>query len=132
MRKSSRTKKNPPSKKSSSQNTSSVDERFTPVVNALTMNRDVSIGKMFGAVGLMCNGKVFAMTYKGKFVAKLPKERVTELIEKKGGAHFDPGHGKLMKEWVALNTHANIWIELANEAREYVNVSNKQKQIIRD
>jgi len=33
---------------------------------------------------------------------KLPRERVDELVEPGAGHRFDPGHGRLMKEWVAL------------------------------
>jgi hypothetical protein len=32
---------------------------------------------------------------------KLPRERVDELVEAGAGHRFDPGHGRLMKEWVA-------------------------------
>ena len=37
---------------------------------------------------------------KGQFVAKLPRERVDELVRLGQGEHFDPGHGRKMKEWV--------------------------------
>jgi hypothetical protein len=32
----------------------------------------------------------------------------------------DPGHGRLMKEWVALDGEASSWVELAQEARRFV------------
>lgn len=35
-------------------------------------------------------------------MAKLPKARVDALVRGAKGKHFDPGHGRLMKEWVAL------------------------------
>ena len=59
-------------------------------------------GRMFGSVGLKSGGKVFAMVVKGELVVKLPAERVSELLASGEGRAFDPGHGRLMKEWVAL------------------------------
>lgn len=75
---------------------------------------------MFGSVGLKVNGKVFAMLVKGKFVAKLPKDCVDQLVASRTGEYFDPGHGKLMKEWVALTGAVDQWVHLANEARRFV------------
>jgi len=57
---------------------------------------------MISAVGLKTDGKVFAMTVKGELVVKLPAERVDELIAEGAGSRFDPGHGRLMREWVCL------------------------------
>jgi hypothetical protein len=52
---------------------------------------------------------------------KLPKERVDELIADGTGTHFDPGHGRLMKEWVAAPpTTQEQWMHLAGEARAFV------------
>ncbi len=39
---------------------------------------------------------------KGELVIKLPGARVDELIEAGLGRRFDPGHGRLMREWVSL------------------------------
>ncbi len=57
---------------------------------------------------------------KGKFVAKLPKDRVDELVRLGKGEYFDPGHGRLMKEWVVLGSATASWAELAREARRFV------------
>jgi hypothetical protein len=57
-------------------------------------------------MGLKVDGKIFAMHSKGKFVAKLPKDRVDELVRAGKGEYFDPGHGRLMKEWVSLHGQA--------------------------
>lgn len=38
------------------------------------------------------------MLVKSNLVAKLPKQRVEALIEAQLGEHFDPGHGRVMKE----------------------------------
>jgi hypothetical protein len=69
---------------------------------------------------LKVNGKVFAMLVKGKFVAKLPKERVDQLVASRIGEYFDPGHGKLMKEWVSIAGAEDQWVNLSKEARRFV------------
>ena len=52
--------------------------------------------------------------------AKPPKERVDELVRAGQGKYFDPGHGRLMKEWVAVGRGAADWVALAREARVFV------------
>jgi hypothetical protein len=66
------------------------------------------------------NGKVFAMVVKERFVAKLPESRVDELVDAGRGEHFDPGHGKPMKEWVSVPSGKTSWLELAREAHRFV------------
>lgn len=107
-------------KKTASNAPAEDDPKFMPVIVALAGDKQVSRGRMFGSVGLKVNGKVFAMLVKGKFVAKLPKERVAELVASGTGEYFDPGHGKLMKEWVALMGAQGQWADLAKEARRFV------------
>ena len=52
---------------------------------------------------------------------KLPRQRVDELIASGTGKRFDPGHGRLMKEWVTIATsHSRDWGTLAEEARQFV------------
>jgi len=99
-----------------------VDPRFGPVVAAFKKERDVTYGgKGFGSSGLKVNGKLFAMiSSKGKFVAKLPKARVTELVEQGKGEYFDPGHGRLMKEWISLDAAPSSWVTFAKEALRFV------------
>ena len=96
-----------------------VDPRFAPVVDAFARDRQVSYGgKGFGSNALKLNGKIFAMmSSKGKFVVKLPKDRVDELVRLGVGRYFDPGHGRLMKEWLAVDVGTGSWVELAREAR---------------
>jgi hypothetical protein len=78
-------------------------------------------GTGFGASGLKTGGKLFAMLVKGELVVKLPKQRVDELIESGTGTRFDPGHGRVMKEWVSIAPgRAGEWDALAGEAREFV------------
>ncbi len=94
---------------------------FAPIVAAFARGRTVSRGKAWGADNavLTVNGKIFAMWVKGKFVAKLPRERVDELV-RTGGEYFDRGQGKPLKEWVALRGGQARWIELAKEAQRFV------------
>ena len=51
---------------------------------------------------------------------KLPKERVEELIRSGDCLPYNPGNGKIMKEWVIIpEEYANKWIEYASEAKTY-------------
>ncbi len=48
---------------------------------------------------------------KGKFVVKLPRQRVDALVATGEGERFDPGHGRLMKEWIAFDATSEIeWL----------------------
>ena len=75
----------------------------------------------FGASAWRVDGKIFAMLSNGRLVVKLPARRVEELIETGTGERFDPGHGRLMREWVTLATsHGPQWPSVAAEARRFV------------
>jgi hypothetical protein len=76
--------------------------------------------RAFGAGALKVNGKIFAMPVRGTLVVKLPRARVAALVQSGAGEYFDPGHGRLMREWVSLRGHERDWIELAREARDFV------------
>jgi hypothetical protein len=69
---------------------------------------------------LSVNGKIFAMLVKGKLVVKLPKQRVDELVEARVGTYFDPGHGRLMKQWISIGQGRVPWVELAKDAYAFV------------
>ena len=101
--------------------TSDIDPSFMPVVAAFADDPHVSRGKMFGSRSVLSvNGKVFAMLVKGRFVTKLPKEKVDGLVSSGRGEYFDPGPGRLMKEWVAIEARTGAWVELAREAYRFV------------
>jgi hypothetical protein len=77
--------------------------------------------RKFGDAGLKVGGKIFAMISKGQLVLKLPRERVEELVASAKGKRFDPGHGRLMKEWVTISPRDGArWEELAEEALQFV------------
>jgi TfoX/Sxy family transcriptional regulator of competence genes len=95
---------------------------FEPVVAAFAGDREVGLGKMFSSNAVLnVNGKIFAMQVKGKLVVKLPKQRVDELVAKGKGEYFDPGHGRLMKEWASVDAPESEWVGLAKEAYRFVN-----------
>jgi hypothetical protein len=101
------------------------DELFEKLVRRFSSDPAVtppSGGKGFGASGLKVDGKIFAMVSRdGDLVVKLPGERVDELISSGTGTRFDPGHGRLMKEWVSVSpSHSRSWPTLAEEARDFV------------
>jgi hypothetical protein len=97
------------------------ETRFALVVNAFAADRQVSppgTGKGFGSGALKVNGKIFAMiSSKGEFVVKLSEERVNELVAAGEGSRFDPGRGRVMKEWLVV-TADHKWLPLAKEARK--------------
>jgi hypothetical protein len=76
--------------------------------------------RAFGAGALKVGGKIFAMPAGGTLVLKLPAARVNALVAEGRGKHFDPGHGRIMKEWIALEGNEASWLELAREAQAFV------------
>jgi hypothetical protein len=82
----------------------------------------VTSGTGFGrSDGLRISGKIFAMLVRGELVVKLPRDRVEDLTASGVGHQFDPGHGRLMKEWVSITPSASPrWRGLVEEARAFV------------
>ena len=121
-------RKAPSKTKSATPIPGSVDTSFASVIKAFSKDKQVGLGGRFGSISLNLNGKVFAMFVKGKFVAKLPKERVAELVATAEVEHFQLGPGRIMKEWVALEGNQKLWIGLAKEARDFVGKSARKKK----
>ena len=105
------------------------EARFAIIVEELLGNPGVTppadgarAKKGFGSSGLKVHDKIFAMLVRGKLVVKLPKSRVDALVASNEGERFDPRHdGRLMKEWVVLETASDEkWLALAREAMEFV------------
>ena len=97
-------------------------DRFQSIVRRYADTPEVSMGKMFGSTGLKVHGKVFAMLVKDKLVVKLPKARVEELIALERGLLFNPGHGRLMKEWISVESSDDEkeWDQLVAAALTFV------------
>ena len=99
-----------------------VQELFDDVAERLLREDDaVEQTRMMGSDGLKTAGKFFAMVSRGELVVKLPRERVDELVEAGAGHRFDPGHGRLMKEWIALRpADEEECVGYVTEARRFV------------
>ena len=97
------------------------DPRLSAIVDAYLADRTSGQRKKFGSNALKVDGKIFAMlSSKGTLVVKLPKARVDAIVAARGGEYFDPGHGRLMKEWLAVASAGLSWIDLAKEAHDFV------------
>ena len=53
-------------------------------------------------------------------MAKLPRDRVEALVARKAGKPFEPGPGRVMKEWIEVDGRPAAWLELAREAYRFV------------
>ncbi len=97
------------------------DELFDSIIQAFARDPRVTKSKMFGSPGLKVSGKVFACLVKGKLVVKLPQDRVNALVTSGEAERFDPGMGRLMKEWVAVvPSGEEEWFTLVRESRDFV------------
>jgi hypothetical protein len=114
--------KSKPRARAQAPQTTTRDDRFASVVSAFANDRKVippGSGKGFGSGALKVNGKIFAMmSSKGQFVVKLSEERVNALVADGSGTRFDAGHGRPMKEWLAVTADHQLWVPLAREARK--------------
>jgi TfoX/Sxy family transcriptional regulator of competence genes len=99
---------------------SKAEAAFAEVTRAFAKDAEVSFGRLFASDGLKVRDKIFAMLVRGNLVVKLPKARVDALIAESKGARFDPGHGRLMKEWVVIAPGVDNWLAFAKEARSFV------------
>ena len=81
--------------------------------------------KRFGSTELRVNDKIFVILSKGRLVVKLPRRRVDALLASGAGERFDPGHGRLMKEWLSVDpAYEAEWLSLAREALAFVGAKN--------
>lgn len=101
--------------------------RADPKLRAVAETFDASSAsgqpRKFGSNGLKVDGKLFALFTQGTLVVKLPKERVAALVAKGDGKPFDPGHGRLMKEWLTVVSPKLSWKALAKEAHAFVSTA---------
>ena len=102
---------------------------FNKVVSSFAGHRDVRFGRMFNSSSVLnVDGKIFAMCRKGELVAKLPKERVDELVAGRRGVRFDPGRGRIMKEWIVIPPKKEDWLKIAKEAYGFVKQEMSQEE----
>src|SRR5262245_24076723 len=74
-------------------------------------------GRAFGSNALKTGGRIFALFSHDRLVVKLPAKRVEALVGEGVGQRFDPGHGRLMREWLEVEgDDPEGWASLATEA----------------
>ena len=94
---------------------------FESIIETFAGDAAITRGRMFGAPALKVGNKVFAYLARGKLVVKLPTDRVEAIVSSGQGQRFDPGYGRIKKQWVAVPEDARTqWLELAREAKGYV------------
>ncbi len=104
------------------------EERWAALVETVlaagsaTYGSDAGPQRAFGSTSLKTDGRIFAMLVKDRLVVKLDRRRVEALVAADRGERFDPGHGRLMKEWLSVAEPASdeAWLELATEAEAFV------------
>jgi TfoX/Sxy family transcriptional regulator of competence genes len=94
---------------------------YTEICNEHLADPSVKTSRMFGTDCLKVGGKVFAMEFKGQLVVKLNKDRASALVAGGQANVFDPGHGRPMKQWIAVAASSTLdWQPLAVEAKDCV------------
>jgi hypothetical protein len=99
------------------------EERYAAVVEALKSMPGVALAKgmMRSSGQLRVHNRIFAMLVIDRLVVKLPKARVDALVAAGEGVRFDPGHGRVMKEWLSVGPQSREdWLALAREALGFV------------
>ncbi len=102
------------------------EERWASLVEAMLAQGGATYGsegapRAFGSTSLKTNGKIFAMLVKDRLVVKLDRRRVDELVQAGQGQPFDPGHGRLQKEWLDVDSASDdVWLDLATESEAFV------------
>ena len=95
------------------------DQRYREIVATFLQRPGVTRqGRGFGSSALKIHGKMFAtLSPGGAFIVKLPRQRVDALAAAGHGRPFEPGPGRVMKEWLELSAASGQeWASLAEEA----------------
>jgi hypothetical protein len=98
------------------------EQLWKPIADAERKTRGVTGGTGFGrSEGLRISKKIYAMLVNGELVVKLPKDRVDELVDAGAGRRFEPGRGRIMKEWLSVPASGSRrWKGLVAEAKAFV------------
>ena len=92
-------------------------EQFESDPDVSAPSSDVGRSRAFGANALKVDGRIFAMLTHERLVVKLPRVRVEDLVASGVGMRFDPGHGRIMREWLSVHPgNEDQWEALAREA----------------
>jgi hypothetical protein len=105
-----------------------ISGRFDELIARYLPDPQVTEGTGFGSSrGLRVGGKIFAIFGERELTVKLPRARVDELVDAGIGTRFDPGHGRLMREWLTVSTrHATEWERLADDALRFVRTGDRR------
>lgn len=88
---------------------------------ATTYGNEAGPKRAFGSTSLKTGGKIFAMLVKDRLVVKLPATRVEQLVADGVGERFDPGHGRIQKEWLSVyGSDPELWRTFAVESEAFV------------
>jgi hypothetical protein len=97
------------------------EQQFEELSARFRDDPSITSGTGFGSSpGLRVGGKIFAMLVRRELVLKLPKARVDELVSAGKAVRFDPGHGRVMNEWVTVRDPNADWPSLAADALAFV------------
>jgi hypothetical protein len=82
--------------------------------------------RAFGSTSLKTDGRIFAMLVRDRLVVKLPAARVSALVAEGVGESFDPGHGRIQKEWLSVQGEdPDQWHSLALESEAFVSTRSR-------
>ena len=102
-------------------------DRWEALVEAMLADGSATYGneggpqRAFGSTSLKSDGKIFAMLVKDRLVVKLPAPRVETLVADGVGERFDPGHGRIQKQWLSVTgSDPDQWRTLATESEAFV------------
>jgi hypothetical protein len=98
------------------------EEIWKPIADEELRSSGVTGGTGFGrSEGLRIESKIYAMLVNGELVVKLPKTRVDELVESGVALRFEPGTGRVMKEWLSVPpSSSRRWKALVRESKAFV------------
>ncbi len=114
------------------------EERFAALVDAFADEPGVTLphqdgSRGFGSTALKVNRSIFAMLTRGHLIVKLPRDRVSALVEEGTGGPFDAGKGAPMKEWLTVwSDDVDTWQSLAREALSFVGRAGSADEPLRD